>query len=82
MDIQPSEISKILKEEIKNFGSDSEITEVGQEIHIGDGIARIYGLDYVQAGEIMKFDDGSRGMALNRKDDNVGDEQFGREPNI
>ena len=48
MDIQPSEISKILKEEIKNFGSDSEITEVGQVLSIGDGIARIYGLDNVQ----------------------------------
>ena len=57
MDIQPSEISKILKEEIKNFGSDSEITEVGQVLSIGDGIARIYGLDNVQAGEMVMFDD-------------------------
>ena len=82
MDIQPSEISKILKEEIKNFGSDSEITEVGQVLSIGDGIARIYGLDNVQAGEMVMFDDGTRGMALNLEDDNVGVVLFGSDSNI
>ena len=82
MDIQPSEISKILKEEIKNFGSDSEITEVGQVLSIGDGIARIYGLDNVQAGEMVMFDDGTRGMALNLEDDNVGVVLFGSDANI
>ena len=65
MDIQPSEISKILKEEIKNFGTDSEITEVGQVLSIGDGIARIHGLDNVQAGEMVVFAEGTKGMALN-----------------
>ena len=82
MDIQPSEISKILKEEIKNFGSDSEITEVGQVLSIGDGIATIYGLDNVQAGEMVMFDDGTRGMALNLEDDNVGVVLFGSDANI
>ena len=82
MDIQPSEISKILKEEIKNFGSDSEITEVGQVLSLGDGIARIYGLDNVQAGERVMFDDGTRGMALNLEDDNVGVVLFGSDANI
>ena len=82
MDIQPSEISKILKEEIKNFGSDSEITEVGQVLSIGDGIARIYGLDNVQAGEMVMFDDSTRGMALNLEDDNVGVVLFGSDANI
>ncbi len=82
MDIQPSEISKILREEIKNFGSDSEITEVGQVLSIGDGIARIYGLDNVQAGEMVMFDDGTRGMALNLEDDNVGVVLFGSDANI
>lgn len=82
MEIQPSEISKILKEEIKNFGSDSEITEVGQVLSIGDGIARIYGLDNVQAGEMVMFDDGTRGMALNLEDDNVGVVLFGSDANI
>ena len=82
MDIQPSEISKILKEEIKNFGSDSEISGVGQVLSIGDGIARIYGLDNVQAGEMVLFDDGTKGMALNLEDDNVGVVLFGSDANI
>ena len=82
MDIQPSEISKILKEEIKNFGSDSEISEVGQVLSIGDGIARIYGLDNVQAGEMVLFEEGTKGMALNLEDDNVGVVLFGSDANI
>ena len=77
MDIQPSEISKILKEEIKNFGTESEITEVGQVLSIGDGIARIHGLDNVQAGEMVEFADGTKGMALNLENDNVGVVLFG-----
>ena len=77
MDIQPSEISKILKEEIKNFGTESEITEVGQVLSIGDGIARIHGLDNVQAGEMVSFADGTKGMALNLENDNVGVVLFG-----
>ena len=82
MEIQPSEISKILKEEIKNFGSESEITEVGQVLSIGDGIARIYGLDNVQAGEMVLFADGTKGMALNLEDDNVGVVLFGGDSKI
>jgi len=82
MDIQPSEISKILKEEIKNFGTDSEITEVGQVLSIGDGIARIHGLDNVQAGEMVAFADGTKGMALNLEDDNVGVVLFGSDAAI
>jgi len=82
MDIQPSEISKILKEEIKNFDSDSEITEVGQVLSIGDGIARIHGLDNVQAGEMVAFADGTKGMALNLENDNVGVVLFGSDAKI
>ena len=82
MDIQPSEISKILKEEIKNFGSDSEILEVGQVLSVGDGIARVYGLDNVQAGELVEFSDGTKGMALNLESDNVGIVLFGNDSGI
>ena len=82
MDIQPSEISKILKEEIKNFGSDSEILEVGQVLSVGDGIARIYGLDNVQAGEMVEFNNGTKGMALNLESDNVGVVLFGSDSGI
>ena len=82
MDIQPSEISKILKEEIKNFGTESEITEVGQVLSIGDGIARIHGLDNVQAGEMVAFADGTKGMALNLESDNVGVVIFGDDRKI
>ena len=82
MDIQPSEISKILKEEIKNFGSDSEILEVGQVLSVGDGIARIYGLDNVQAGEMVEFNNSTKGMALNLESDNVGVVLFGSDSGI
>ena len=82
MDIQPSEISKILKEEIKNFGSDSEILEVGQVLSVGDCIARVYGLDNVQAGELVEFSDGTKGMALNLESDNVGIVLFGNDSGI
>ena len=59
MDINPSEVTKILKEQIKKFGDKSEVTEIGQVLSVGDGIARIYGLDNVQAGEMVEFSDGS-----------------------
>ncbi len=72
MEINPSEVTKILKEQIKNFGNKAEITEVGQVLSVGDGIARIYGLDNVQAGEMVEFTDGSKGMALNLESENVG----------
>ncbi len=77
MDIQPSEISAILKREINNFDSEAEVTEVGQVLSVGDGIARVYGLDNVQAGEMVEFSGGVRGMALNLETDNVGVVIFG-----
>ena len=77
MDIQPAEISAILKREIQNFGSDAEVSEVGQVLSVGDGIARVYGLDNVQAGEMVEFPGGIKGMALNLETDNVGVVIFG-----
>jgi F-type H+-transporting ATPase subunit alpha len=77
MDIRAAEISAILKEQIKNFGSDAQVSEVGQVLSVGDGIARIYGLDNVQAGEMVEFPGGMRGMALNLEMDNVGAVLFG-----
>ena len=77
MEINPSEVTKILKEQIKKFGNKAEVTEVGQVLSVGDGIARIYGLDNVQAGEMVEFSDGSKGMALNLESENVGVVIFG-----
>jgi len=82
MEINPSEVTKILKEQIKKFGNKAEVTEVGQVLSVGDGIARIYGLDNVQAGEMVEFADGSKGMALNLESDNVGVVIFGEDRNI
>jgi F-type H+-transporting ATPase subunit alpha len=82
MEINPSEVTKILKEQIKNFGEKTEVTEVGQVLSVGDGIARIYGLDNVQAGEMVEFADGSKGMALNLESENVGVVIFGDDRNI
>ena len=77
MDIRAAEISAILKEQIKNFGQEAEVTEVGQVLSVGDGIARIYGLDNVESGEMVEFENGVRGMALNLEIDNVGVVIFG-----
>ena len=77
MDIRASEISSILKEQIANFGAEAELTEVGRVLSVGDGIARVYGLDEVQAGEMVEFADGTKGMALNLESDNVGVVIFG-----
>jgi len=82
MEINPSEVTKILKEQIKKFGNKAEVSEVGQVLSVGDGIARIYGLDNVQAGEMVEFADGSKGMALNLESDNVGVVIFGDDKNI
>jgi F-type H+-transporting ATPase subunit alpha len=82
MDIRAAEISAILKEQIKNFGSEAEVAEVGQVLSVGDGIARIYGLDNVQAGEMIEFPGGIRGMALNLETDNVGVVIFGDDRDI
>src|SRR3569833_2650212 len=72
MDIRAAEFSAILKDQIKNFGQEAEVTEVGQVLSVGDGIARVYGLDNVQAGEMVEFENGTRGMALNLETFNVG----------
>ncbi|MEN3931564.1 F0F1 ATP synthase subunit alpha [Microvirga sp. W0021] len=82
MDIRAAEISSILKEQIKGFGSEAEVTEVGQVLSIGDGIARCYGLDKVEAGEMVEFESGVRGMALNLELDNVGVVVFGSDREI
>ncbi|HAT07728.1 MAG TPA: F0F1 ATP synthase subunit alpha [Rhodobiaceae bacterium] len=82
MDIKASEISSILKEQIKGFDQKSEVSEIGQVLSVGDGIARIYGLDNVQAGEMVEFPGGIRGMALNLEEDNVGAVVFGSDRDI
>ncbi|HEY7661564.1 MAG TPA: F0F1 ATP synthase subunit alpha [Xanthobacteraceae bacterium] len=82
MDIRPAEISAILKEQIKNFGQEAEVSEVGQVLSVGDGIARVYGLDNVEAGEMVEFENGVRGMALNLESDNVGIVIFGEDREI
>ena len=82
MDIRAAEISGILKEQIANFVAEAEVAEVGQVLSVGDGIARVYGLDQVQAGEMVEFPGGIRGMALNLETDNVGIVIFGDDRNI
>jgi F-type H+-transporting ATPase subunit alpha len=82
MDIRAAEISAILQEQIKNFGQEAEVSEVGQVLSVGDGIARVYGLDNVQAGEMVEFENGVRGMALNLETDNVGIVIFGTDREI
>ncbi|HJU20673.1 MAG TPA: F0F1 ATP synthase subunit alpha [Stellaceae bacterium] len=82
MEIRAAEISAILKKEIANFGSEADVAEVGQVLSIGDGIARIYGLDNVEAGEMVEFPGGVRGMALNLETDNVGVVVFGEDKDI
>ena len=82
MDIRAAEISAILKEQISNFGKEAVVDEVGQVLSVGDGIARVYGLDNVQAGEMVEFPGGIRGMALNLELDNVGCVIFGSDRDI
>src|SRR6202030_2428830 len=82
MDIRAAEISAILKEQIENFGQEAEVSEVGQVLSVGDGIARVYGLDNVQAGEMVEFESGVKGMALNLEADNVGIVIFGSDRQI
>ena len=82
MDIRAAEISSILKSQIANFGAEAQVTEVGQVLSVGDGIARAYGLDKVQAGEMVEFENGTRGMALNLESDNVGIVIFGADREI
>ena len=82
MEIRAAEISAILKDQIENFGTESEISEVGQVLSVGDGIARVYGLDKVQAGEMVEFPGGIKGMTLNLEEDNVGVVIFGDDRTI
>ncbi|MGY6411779.1 MAG: F0F1 ATP synthase subunit alpha [Alkalilacustris sp.] len=82
MGIQAAEISAILKEQIKNFGQEAEVAEVGLVLSVGDGIARVHGLDNIQAGEMVEFPGGVRGMALNLEIDNVGIVIFGDDRGI
>jgi len=82
MEIRAAEISEILKQQIANFGTEAEVAEVGQVLSVGDGIARVYGLDNVQLGEMVEFPGAIKGMALNLETDNVGIVIFGDDRNI
>ncbi len=82
MEIRAAEISAILKQQIENFGTEADVAEVGQVLSVGDGVARVYGLDNVQAGEMVEFPGGIRGMALNLEADNVGVVIFGDDRDI
>jgi F-type H+-transporting ATPase subunit alpha len=82
MDIRAAEISRVIRDQIANFDSDAQVSEVGQVLSVGDGIARIHGLDNVQAGEMVEFDNGTKGMALNLEADNVGVVIFGSDSEI
>ena len=82
MDIQPAEISAILKKKVKEFGKEAEVSEIGQVLSVGDGIARIYGQDNVEAGEMVEFPGNIKGMALNLEEDNVGVVIFGDDSSI
>ncbi len=82
MDIRAAEISSILKKQIKDFGKDADVAEIGTVLSVGDGIARVHGLDNVQAGEMVEFPGGIKGMALNLETDNVGVVIFGADRDI
>ena len=82
MDIRASEISTILTNQIANFGAMAEVAEVGQVLSVGDGVARVYGLDNIRAGEMVEFEGGVKGMALNLEADNVGVVIFGSDREI
>ncbi|MEO1227150.1 MAG: F0F1 ATP synthase subunit alpha, partial [Pseudomonadota bacterium] len=82
MEIRAAEISAIIKEQIANFGTEADVAEIGQVLSVGDGVARVYGLDNVKAGEMVEFPGGIKGMALNLEDDNVGIVIFGEDRDI
>ena len=82
MDIRAAEISRVIRDQIANFDADAQVSEVGTVLSVGDGIARIHGLDNVQAGEMVEFDGGIKGMALNLEADNVGVVIFGSDATI
>ena len=72
IEIKPDEISAILRQQLSNFNSSADLEEVGSVLQVGDGIARIYGLNNVQSGELVEFENGVRAIALNLEEDNVG----------
>ena len=82
MDIRAAEISRVIRDQIAGFGTDAEVSEVGSVLSVGDGIARIHGLDNVQAGEMVEFSNGVQGMALTLEADNVGVVIFGSDAEI
>src|SRR5690349_13437723 len=82
MEIRAAEISAILKQQIANFGNEADVAEVGQVLSVGDGVARVHGLDNVRAGEMVEFPNGIKGMALNLETDNVGIVIFGDDRDI
>src|SRR6478735_7859386 len=82
MDIRAAEISRVIRDQIANFDADAQVSEVGTVLSVGAGIARDYGLDNVQAGEMVEFENGVRGMALNLETDNVGIVIFGNDREI
>src|SRR5918992_3749844 len=82
MDIRAAEISKVIRDQIANFGTEAQVSEVGTVLSVGDGIARVHGLDNVQAGEMVEFEGGIKGMALNLEADNVGIVIFGSDSGI
>ena len=82
MEIRAAEISSIIKDRIANFGTEADVAEVGQVLSVGDGVARVYGLDNVQAGELVEFASGVQGMALNLETDQVGVVIFGEDRQI
>src|SRR5574338_815348 len=82
MEIRAAEISAIMKQQLENFGNEADVTEIGTVLSVGDGVARVYGLDKVQAGEMVEFPGGVRGMALNLETDNVGIVIFGNDRDI
>ena len=82
MDIRAAEISRVIRDQIANFDAEAQVSEVGTVLSVGDGIARIYGLDNVQAGEMVEFENGTKGMALNLEADNVGVVIFGSDAEI
>jgi F-type H+-transporting ATPase subunit alpha len=82
MEIRAAEISAIIKEQIASFGTEAEVAEVGTVLSVGDGIARVYGMDKVEMGEMVEFADGTKAMALNLEEDNVGVVLFGDDRHI
>src|SRR5688572_22344535 len=82
MDIRAAEISRVIRDQIANFDADAQVSEIGSVLSVGDGIARIHGLDNVQAGEMVEFENGVKGMALNLEADNVGVVIFGSDTGI